>query len=101
MRKFAWTLIAVSALAFSGAALSQTNTTQTPGNAGMQAGKSDPIVENREERAQAKKAYRKDKSVTRQQYKQERAAAKRKLDEKMRKSGGGRDEDKTIRGGGQ
>ena len=101
MRKLVKTLIACSAFVFSGTVLAQTATPQMQGNPPMEAVKSDPIIENRAERAQAKKAYRKDKNVTRQQYKSERAASKRKLDEKLKMNGGGRDEEKTIRGGGQ
>lgn len=101
MRKIAKTFICCCALVVSSVAFSQTGAPQAPANSGTQAGKSDPIVENREERAKARKEYRKDKSIDRQQYKKERAAAKRKLDEKQRMNGGGRDEDKSIRGGGQ
>lgn len=101
MRKLTKTLFVFYALVLSGAAFSQVNSMPAQPGAGAPASKTDPIIENREERAQAKKAYRQDKTETRQQYRKDRAAAKKKLDDKIKMNGGGRDEDKTIRGGGQ
>lgn len=74
------TIVACSAIAVSGIALAQTGAAGTSGTgADAQSGSKDPYVQNREEKAQSRKDYRKDKSISKQQYSQERKEANKRL----------------------
>ena len=65
-----------------------------------QAGTTDPVIENRKDRAQARKAYSKDRTITKQGYRKERSKANKKLENNLRATGNGQ-EDKTMIKGGQ
>jgi hypothetical protein len=80
MRNIIRTAVACCAIAACGLAFAQTGSTESSGGgAAAQTGKQDPYVQNREEKAQARKEYRKDKSGSKEQYREERKAANSKL----------------------
>ena len=99
MRKIAQTFLACCGIACCLPSFSATGGDAAPVATMAQAGTADPIIENRKDRAQARKAYKKDKSITSQEYRKERNTANKKLENKLQAPGAGQDDKTMIKGG--